>query len=67
MAVTTNRPPIIYYTCGEPGHISRRCLKKDDNVNNGVGIPNQAANIDPNLLQGLLKQIGAQNSTPTLN
>jgi hypothetical protein len=24
-----NRPPITCYTCGEPGHISRRCPKRN--------------------------------------
>src|SRR3954467_11008221 len=52
-----DRPLIVCYTCGEPGHISRRCLKKENTTGDKAGF-NQTGNIDPNLLQGLLKQLG---------
>jgi hypothetical protein len=61
------RPPIVCYTCGEPGHISRRCPKKDNanaepTINN-----NQTGAINPNVLQELLKQLGNQNQSQPLN
>jgi hypothetical protein len=61
-----DRPPIVCYTCGEPGHISRRCPKKENTTGDKAGL-NQIGNIDPNLLQGLLKQLGGQGQSAPLN
>lgn len=37
-----NRPPVVCYTCGEPGHISRTCPNR--NNNNGGGGSNSNVN-----------------------
>ena len=66
-ADTSNRPPIVCYTCGEPGHISRRCPKKDEAGSKDANASNSTANIDPKVLQDLLKQVSSQNSTRSLN
>jgi hypothetical protein len=59
-ALTSSRPLIVCYTCGEPGHISRRCLKRDEGDRNVAANPSQT-NVDPQLLQGLLQQLSNQS------
>jgi hypothetical protein len=70
-----NRPPIICYTCGEPGHISRRCPQKDENPNttstaNRPSTSNTstppATNV-PTELRELLRQLNASTQQQSLN
>ena len=68
-----NRPPIVCYACNEPGHISRRCPKRNMN-NNNTDITNTANNSNvinsqQDAIQALIKQLNSQTSTqsPSLN
>ncbi|GET53772.1 hypothetical protein GLOIN_2v1869520 [Rhizophagus irregularis DAOM 181602=DAOM 197198] len=38
-----DRPPIVCYSCGEPGHISRRCPKKENTTGGGAPLEGEGA------------------------
>lgn len=53
------KPPVIKTDlCGKLGHINQQYPKKNNGSNNAN--QNQTGNIDLNLLQELLKQLGKQ-------
>ena len=61
-----NRPPIVCYTCHEPGHISRRCPKRNTSNNaSTANIANNANVLDNQqaAIQALLKQLNNQASS----
>jgi hypothetical protein len=62
------RPPIICYTCGEPGHISRRCTKKPVTADTITPIAAPTNTVGANndtqaTLQALLRQISNQTTS----
>ena len=66
-ATTSTRPPIVCFTCGEPGHISKRCPNVAATTTESNKITEVATGNTPssnqNLIQELLRQLGASANT----
>jgi hypothetical protein len=62
----STRPPIICYTCNEPGHISRRCPQNNASPLTTAVVNTSSTSSSSNdpqaTLQALLKQINDQNN-----